>query len=94
METQRQMKFKVRISYLVEYGKQEGGEIVQKEKLMAVTPNLLGKVVKLVDGTLGLVIKMGFDDNGLLVHSISKDQIEEAARNMSRKKVIVPSNFN
>ena len=88
------MKFKVRIGYLVKYGKQEEGEIVQKEKLKAVTPNLVGKVVKLVDGTLALVIKMEFNENGLLVHSISKDQIEGAAREMSQKKVIVPPNLN
>lgn len=87
------MEFKAVETYLVEYGVQEDGKEWGKEKLKAVTPNLVGQVVKLPDGTLALVYKMWFDSKGLRVQAIPKDQVMDAIKGV-RKPVIVPGDLD
>lgn len=86
-------EFKAIETYLVEYGKQEDGKVWGKEKLKAVTPNLVGKVVMLPDGTLVLVYKMWFDNYGLRVQAIPKDQVVEAIKK-AKGPIIVPDDLN
>ena len=87
------MDFKVWCGYLVKYGKQEDGKTWGKEKLKAVTPNLVGRVAKLPDGSLALVIKMEFNEVGLYVHAIPKNQVEEALRR-EQSKIIIPDDID
>ena len=81
------MQFRLIDVHLVKYGAQEDGKIWGKEKLKAMTPNLVGKVVKLPSGTLALVYKMWFDNVGLRVLAVPKEEVEKA---MESKEIILP----
>ena len=85
------MQVKVETKYLVKYGPQDDGSIVMRETLKNVTPDLRGRAVKFPDGSFGVVIKMKYDDVGLLVKSIPQDQFE-AYLESQRRKIILPGN--
>ena len=86
-------KFKAWEGYLVEYGKKEDGKVWGKEKLKAATPDLVGKIVMLPDGTLALVYKMWFDEHGLRVQAIPKDQVVEAIKK-AKGPIVVPDDLS
>ena len=89
------MDVKVWQGYLVRYGTQDDGREWTRDKLQAVTPNLVGRVVMLPTGddTLALVIKMEFNEVGLLIHAIPKEFLEKALKEKS-ESIILPGQFS
>lgn len=66
--------------YLVKYGPQPNDPdvVITKPDLIAMTPDLSGKVVKIPStGKLGLVYSYQFNDTGLLAQMIPKDVLME-----------------
>ena len=70
--------------YLVRYGPQADadGKVFTKPDLIALTPDLVGKCVKIPStGEIGMVYKFWFDDVGLRAQMIPKSQVEEFLKN-------------
>ena len=74
------MQFRVAEDYLVRYGVDSEGNEIRKDVLIQVTPDLVGKTVKLPDGELGVVISQEFDDVGLRVKYVPKEEIESVLK--------------